>query len=93
MIEHLQSGDQAMAPEGSSWQAMPHFCETGSILLLPTTAGRVFPGGEAGGDTTLSPAIKALSSAQKFPENNSLLLKIPLLVNLLGKTLAGQASS
>ena len=40
---------------------------------------------------TLSPSIKALSAPQKFSENNgensSLLLKIPPLVNLLGKTL------
>ena len=27
MAEHLQSGDQTMAPEDSAWQAMPHVCE------------------------------------------------------------------
>ena len=27
MLEHLQSGDQTIAPEDSAWQAMPHFCE------------------------------------------------------------------
>ena len=31
MVEHLQSGDQAMAPEDSAWQAMPHFSEIGRI--------------------------------------------------------------
>ena len=25
MIEHLESGDQTMAPEDPAWQAMPHF--------------------------------------------------------------------
>ena len=29
MVDHFQSGDQNMAPEGSAWQAMPHFCEIG----------------------------------------------------------------
>ena len=29
MVEHLQSGDQAMAPEDSAWQAMSHFSEIG----------------------------------------------------------------
>ena len=24
MVQHLQSGDQTMAPEDSAWQAMPH---------------------------------------------------------------------
>ena len=28
-VEHLQSGDQTVAPEGSAWQAMPHFWEIG----------------------------------------------------------------
>ena len=32
MVEHLQSGDQTMAPEDSAWQAMPHFCEIGCIF-------------------------------------------------------------
>ena len=33
MVEHLQSGDQTMAPEGSAWQAMPHFREIGFICF------------------------------------------------------------
>ena len=32
MVEHLQSGDQTMAPEDSTWKAMPHFCEIGCII-------------------------------------------------------------
>ena len=33
MVEHLQSGDQAIAPEDSAWQAMPHFSETGCTSM------------------------------------------------------------
>ena len=33
MAEHLQSGDQTMAPEDSAWQAMPHFCEIGCTCV------------------------------------------------------------
>ena len=29
MVEHLQSGDQTIAPEDSAWQAKPHFNKTG----------------------------------------------------------------
>ena len=37
MVEHLQSGDQAMAPEDSAWQAaMSHFNEIGCIMLRRT---------------------------------------------------------
>ena len=31
MVEHLQSGDQTMAPEDLAWQATPHFSEIGCI--------------------------------------------------------------
>ena len=34
MVEHLQSGDQTMAPEDSAWQAMPHVCEIGCIIIV-----------------------------------------------------------
>ena len=43
MVEHLQSGDQTMAPEYSAWQAIPHFCKIGCIMS--TVAG----GGGGGG--------------------------------------------
>ena len=33
MVEHLQSGDQNMAPEDSAWQAMPYFCEIGCFMF------------------------------------------------------------
>ena len=34
MVEHLQSGDQTMAPEDSAWQAMPHVCEIGCMFVF-----------------------------------------------------------
>ena len=34
MVEHLQSGDQTMAPEDSAWQAMPHVCEIGCNSVI-----------------------------------------------------------
>ena len=53
--------------------------------------------GELGGDiTTLSPSITALHPPTKFPENNrknnNLLLRVPQLVNLQGKTLQSNAT-
>ena len=33
MVEHVQSGDQTMAPEDSAWQAMPHFGEIGCTFF------------------------------------------------------------
>ena len=50
MIEHLQSGDQTMAPEDSVWLAMPHFCEIRCTLIwVPTRASMLLEVVEAAG--------------------------------------------
>ena len=36
MGEHLQSGDQTMAPEDSAWQVTPHFSEVGCTYTAET---------------------------------------------------------
>ena len=59
MVEHLQSGDQTMAPEYSAWQAIPHFCEI-ECIMSTLAGGGVF---STLGDT-MSTSVDIMSTSE-----------------------------
>ena len=77
MVEHLQSGDQIMASEDPSWQAMPHFYRIG-CTQLPQTLADLFSSFKG-----IIQAIKYVKSHCDIHRNNEKLSVIRMVQSFL----------